>query len=95
MSTLDLVLEKVRQSDLEQFRSKIEKMEKDKKGLNKAMGLMDFEDLLQETDKKVLVVEGEMAEEAEVKVSEPESTQSKEVPSGKDIFDNFIKTIRG
>lgn len=96
MPLLDLLLDKVKMADLEQFRQKVETMEKLHDERRKELGLDSIEDVVKAKERSsdqllevssVSVYDNEVQQE----VSKP-INQSEESP---EVFEKFLQSIRG
>jgi hypothetical protein len=105
---LELVLAKVRQSDIEQFKNKIEPMEKNHDDEIHAQGLEHIDDIVKRRGEQILeastvqlVDRVEFGQDRIARLldeDEPinsEKIATAENQSGEDIFNKFLQTIRG
>jgi len=102
MGQLELILDKVKQSDLENFRKKVEPMEAATDQFKHSQGHESIEDVV---SAKEISVENRVTEvtsitlydrEVDQVVTEPVNQEQKEPDKAtSDIFEKFLQSIRG
>ena len=104
MGVLEFVLAKVREADLEQFKQKVEKMEKATDDAVHAQGLEHIDDIVKRRGERLLEESSiPLINEAKfnriVELSDNEKPINEDsVPvdkSGEEIFTKFLQSIRG
>jgi hypothetical protein len=97
MALVDIVLDKVRQSDLQQFKTKVEEMEEKHVQYLEEQGLFNMDMLVEDKIEHVkdLYVDGEeaTAEARKDKFINPKKEDQR--PSGEEMFTKFIQAIKG
>jgi hypothetical protein len=88
MTILSMLLDKVKESDREGFRKKVESMEAEKRAANKAAGLNDIEDIFEKELVQLTSMGGKIAED-------PTAVSTEASKPTKEVFDKFIKEITG
>lgn len=100
MGLLELVLDKVRQSDLAQFRNKVETMKAPHEQYRQELGIDGIDDIIKS---KEIGVENRVLEvflvsvydnEAQQEVTQPINQSDKDM-TGTEIFDKFLQSIKG
>jgi len=101
MGQLELLLDKVRQADLTEFRNKVESMEAPHEQLRSELGIDGIEQIVKA---KEVSVENRALEvssvslydnEARQQVNQPISQPSESPASGSEMFDKFLQAIKG
>ena len=101
MSLLNILLDKVKMADLEEFREKVEAMEKIHDERNREMGLEGISDIIKAREKvnegirevdisSVTVYDNEVQQE----ISKPINQDQPEQQST-EVFEKFLQSIRG
>jgi len=97
MSYLAVLLDQVKLSDLDIFKNKIQKMEEDKKHLLEEQGLQNIDMVAEERREEIAArLAGGEEEYIELKRSKLNPLKvATERPTGEDMFDKFIKVLKG
>jgi len=98
VSYLEYVLGKVRESDIDRFRKKIEPVERERDKITHDQGLEHIDDIVQRKSDKMLDPSSMQINDASnVLVDQPinQEEKSTEDKSDEDVFAKFLKTIRG
>ena len=100
MGLLELVLDKVHQADLAQFKNKVEAMEAPHEQYRQELGIDGIDDIVRS---KEISVENRVLEVSSVSVYDSEARQEVTQPinqsdkdmTGTEIFDKFLQSIKG
>lgn len=102
MSYLQYVLAKVRESDIDQFRKKVEPIERERDKFVHDQGLEHLDDIMQRRSDKIIeqsqmTPELKFASERNILEDQPINVQEKaeDDKSTEDVFAKFLQTIRG
>jgi len=99
MGQLELLLDKVRKSDLENFRVKVEAMEAPHEQYRQDMGIEGIEEIIRtkemSIENRVLEVSSVSLYDSEAKQQMSKPIEQSNVPGGEDIFNKFLESIKG
>jgi len=96
MGLLELVLDKVRQADLAQFKNKVETMEAPHEQYRQELGIDGIDDIVKAKEGMVFEMSSISIYDSEAKqeVTQPINQSDKDM-TGTEIFDKFLQSIKG
>ena len=96
MGLLELVLDKVHQADLAQFKNKVEAMEAPHEQYRQELGIDGIDDIVKAKEGMVFEMSSISIYDSEAKqeVTQPINQSDKDM-TGTEIFDKFLQSIKG